>query len=86
MPRICEFHGIVIYIHWREHNPPHFHAVLADSELLVRIDNLRRYEGHLPRNAERLVWRWAAMHVDELLANWDLAQAGLTPRPIDPLD
>jgi hypothetical protein len=86
MPRICEFHGITIFVHWRDHNPPHFHAVFGDKQLSVRIDDLSRLAGRLPRSAERQVWRWAGLHEQELLDNWALAQAGKTLKSIDPLD
>ena len=27
MPRIAEFYGIAIYTYFRDHAPPHFHAI-----------------------------------------------------------
>ena len=32
MPTICMFRGIKIYINWREHQPPHFHAKYGGEE------------------------------------------------------
>jgi len=26
VPVLSRFFGIVIYMHWRDHTPPHFHA------------------------------------------------------------
>ncbi len=40
MPRISEFFGIVIYMYWRDHGPPHFHAIYAEEEALISIDGL----------------------------------------------
>ena len=34
MPRICEFFGIVIYMYYNDHRPPHFHAEYAEREAL----------------------------------------------------
>jgi len=34
MPEISRFYGIIIYIFYREHQPPHFHAVYGDEEAL----------------------------------------------------
>ena len=31
-PTISRFYGIRIYINFREHNPPHFHAAYGDFE------------------------------------------------------
>jgi hypothetical protein len=30
MPTICTFFGIVIQMFWREHGPPHFHAIYGE--------------------------------------------------------
>ena len=29
MPRLSTFYGIVIAMYYRDHHPPHFHAVYA---------------------------------------------------------
>ncbi len=41
-----------------DHNPPHFHAVYAEHEALVRIDNGTILRGDLPRTAAKLVEQW----------------------------
>lgn len=46
MPKLSEFFGIAIYMHWREHGPSHFHVVYAGEvarslEPLSAIDPLR---------------------------------------------
>jgi hypothetical protein len=86
MPRICEFHGIAIYMYWDEHGPSHFHAILGDSEMAVRIEDLHILSGGLPRRAEGMVLRWASMHQEELEEDWRLAQTDNPPKRIDPLD
>ncbi len=30
MPEICRFYGIIIYLYWMDHNPPHIHVVYGD--------------------------------------------------------
>lgn len=35
MPTISQFFGIVIQMFWREHAPPHFHALYAEYEALI---------------------------------------------------
>lgn len=37
MPTISQFFGIVIQMFWREHAPPHFHALYAEYEALIDI-------------------------------------------------
>lgn len=41
MPVISRFFGIVIYIYWREHAPPHFHAKYQDQEITMEIETGR---------------------------------------------
>ena len=85
MPRLSEFYGIVIYMYFADHNPPHFHAIYAEHEALIRIDNGATIRGALPRNAVGLVEQWRALHHDELLANWTLAQEPAALSRIEPL-
>ena len=86
MPRISEFFGIVIAMYFNDHAPPHFHAKYAEHEATFGIDALGVLEGSLPRRAKGLVEEWAALHRDELAANWDLARQGRPLNRIDPLE
>ena len=74
MPRLSEFYGIAIYMYFVDHNPPHFHAIYAEHEALVNIDDGSLIGGDLPRTAARLVEQWRTLHIEELRANWSLAQ------------
>lgn len=85
MPRLSEFYGIVVYMYWSDHLPPHFHAIYGGDEAQVRIDDGSFLAGSLPRTAARLVKEWADLHRDELLANWERAQALDSLVPIEPL-
>ena len=85
MPRLSEFYGIVIYMYWNDHQPPHFHAFYAEDEALVRIEDGAFLAGSLPRTAARLVREWAAERQAELRANWDRAQSPEALLPIEPL-
>ena len=40
MPTISQFFGIIIQMFWREHAPPHFHAMYGEYEALVDIRTL----------------------------------------------
>jgi hypothetical protein len=86
MPRVSEFYGIAIYMYYNDHAPPHFHAEYAEREELLAIDDLRTLRGKLGRRARALVVEWAALHQNELIANWDRARQGIPLEPIDPLD
>lgn len=86
MPRISEFFGIAIYLYYKEHAPPHFHAIYAQYDAAVGIDPIEVLEGSLPRRVQSLVFEWAAMYQEELRANWELARAGEPLCRIPPLE
>lgn len=85
MPRLSEFYGIAIYMYFADHSPPHFHAIYAEYEALIRIDNGAIVRGDLPATAMRLVEQWRAMHQGELTANWAAAQVPAALSTIEPL-
>jgi hypothetical protein len=85
MPRISAFYGIVIWMYFDDHSPPHFHATYGEYEAIVEIATRRVLRGHLPARALRLVAEWAAGHEAELFRDWRLARAAKPLLPIDPL-
>lgn len=85
MPTISVFYGIVIQIFWRDHAPPHFHALYGDFEVLIEIGELRVIRGSLPRRALALALEWAAAHKAELAEDWNLCSQLRPPKPIEPL-
>lgn len=85
MPRLSEFYGIAIYMYFADHNPPHFHAIYAGFEALIRIDDGSVIRGDLPTTAMRLVEQWRAIHQAELATNWAAAQVPAALSTIEPL-
>jgi hypothetical protein len=86
MPRLSAFYGIVIYMYWRDHPPPHFHAIYGEHEAIIVIEDGSVYAGELPRTALQLVRRWAELHRDELTSNWKRAAQHEALASIEPLD
>lgn len=86
MPEVCSFYGIKIVFYYRDHLPPHFHAIYGDDEAAILIDTLALDDGWLPRRALRLVLEWAAIHQAELAQVWELARAQEPLGRIDPLE
>lgn len=86
MPRICAFYGIDIYMYFRDHSPPHFHAQYGDAEAAINIETLEIIAGDLPARATRLVAEWAEQHQSELLENWQRARNHDPLQDIDPLN
>ena len=76
MPCVSQFFGILIYLYYNEHAPPHFHAEYGGEEALYEIQTLRVYAGSLPRRVHNLVLEWADLHREELMQEWQKARNG----------
>jgi hypothetical protein len=85
MPTISAFYGILIQIFWRDHGPPHFHALYAEYEALIDIRTFEVMQGSLPKRALALVLEWASEHRAELIEDWDLCRRMQAPNKIEPL-
>ena len=86
MPRVSQFFGIVIYMYYNDHQPPHFHAEYGEHEVIFEIDTLAVLRGALPRRAQAMVAEWALQHRAELRQNWQLARRQQPLQEIEPLD
>ncbi len=71
MPEIARFLGIVIKMFFREHNPPHFHALYGEYVSEFDIKTLEMIQGDLPPRVVSLVREWAELHQKELLEMWN---------------
>jgi len=85
MPQISFFLGIIIRMFYRDHNPPHFHAVYAEHEGIIDINKLELINGNLPPRVLGLVIEWAALHQNELFENWQRAKDQESLKAIAPL-
>jgi hypothetical protein len=85
MPEVCRFNGIVIRMYMNEDQPPHFHAYYAGRNVRVGIDPIQVIDGAIHPRARRMVLRWAGIHLQELLANWMIAERKGSLRRIEPL-
>lgn len=86
MPCVSQFFGIVIYMYFNDHLPPHFHAEYGGNEALYEIETLQLYRGRLPRRAHNLVLEWADLRRIELMENWARARQGQGLTSIEPLE
>ncbi len=85
MPELCRFYGIIIRMFWRDHPPPHFHAIYGNYEAQIEILTSEVIGGVLPLGAHSLVSQWVNLHREELLAAWERARALQPIGKIDPL-
>ena len=85
MPVISRFFGIMIYMYWRDHCPPHFHARYQDDEAVIEIQT-GHVSGQMSVRAMRLIEEWRRLHVEELQNNWQLAEQNKELFHIEPLE
>jgi len=85
VPEISRFLGITIAMYYRDHAPPHFHAIYGEFEVTVAIASGHAM-GDMPRRAMAHIQEWRQLHVDELLRAWRLAQDRCPLPTIEPLE
>ena len=73
MPEISRFYGIIIFINYNDHSPPHFHARYGDFYCIFYIND-EIIEGKMPARAVKMIKKWNILHKEELIKNWELAQ------------
>lgn len=85
MPEISRFLGIVITMHYNDHEPAHFHARYGEFRITMQIES-GVVEGRFPRRALNHVMEWCDLHRDELLEDWSLSRQRELLNPIAPLE
>ena len=85
MPELSRFLGIIVYMYFNDHNPPHFHVDYDGYEASITINNLALLEGDLPSRILGYVVEWASLHKQELIENWDTIQTAGKYFKIKPL-
>jgi hypothetical protein len=88
MPTISMFYGLIIRMYFfdnDQHNKPHIHVEYQGQKAVVEIPSGLVIAGTLPSKQARLVSAWVEIHMDELLADWQLAVNGEPTFKIDPL-
>jgi hypothetical protein len=86
MPEISRFFGIIVFMYFDEHNPPHFHVKYGEDRAVISINDLKLLEGKFPKRALALVLEWANEHRDDLLKNWNSLAATGEYSKIAPLE
>jgi Domain of unknown function (DUF4160) len=62
MPTIYRLAKLKIQVFGGDHNPPHFHVVVGDTEVLVRIGDLSIMRGALRAADLRRALEWARLN------------------------
>ncbi len=85
MPELSRFYGIVIFMNYNDHEPPHFHARYQEQEITVEIST-GMVQGKMSKRALRMVLEWFEKYQNELLENWKLARKRQAFHKIPPLN
>ena len=72
-------------MYYRDHNPPHFHAIYGEQEITVEIET-GSIDGRFPKRALAATLEWLELHREELLQNWQFARDAEPLMPIEPLE
>ncbi len=79
MAEISRFQGIIVRIRAEpraRHHLPHYHAWYSGYQASFGIDPFGLLAGTFPSRQQKLLEEWTALYRDELLENWNRAQAG----------
>ncbi len=85
MPIICQFFGISVYMFWKDHMPPHFHARYGGEEIIMDIES-GMIQGSMSKRAVNLINEWRLLHIDDLRNDWNLAMSKSALNEIQPLE
>jgi len=86
MPVVATFFGIVVLMHYREHEPKHFHAEHQAREGKFDFEGSQTVGNITSRNALELIRQWASLNRGALESNWSKIKAGQPLDRIPPLE
>jgi hypothetical protein len=84
MPEVSRFYGIVVFMNYNDHPPPHFHARYPEQEVTVEIQT-GVVQGKMSKRALRMLLEWSEKYQDELTKNWELIRNRGPLEKISPL-
>lgn len=71
MPKIHAIGAIEIVIYFNEHGVPHVHAIAAEFEAKIAIEDAMVIAGSLPHAQLRQVRRWVLANQTSLIEKWN---------------
>lgn len=70
MPLIATVAGVKIYMYFKDHNPPHFHAKEGGQEEVFDFDGSSMRGGISPKKSNKIS-KWAQENQGFLKKQWD---------------
>lgn len=73
MPVISRFNGIALkmYPRYREHEPPHIHAIYGECMGMFSLLDGNMFEGDIPKKYHKKIRRFILYYKDTLLRMWN---------------
>ncbi|MGQ9626993.1 MAG: DUF4160 domain-containing protein [Anaerolineae bacterium] len=84
VPEICRFYGLIVFMNYNDHHPPHFHARYQEQEVTIEIQT-GIVQGKMSKRALRMLFEWSEIYRKELLSNWERARERKALEKIPPL-
>jgi hypothetical protein len=84
MPELSRFYGIVVFMNYNDHAPPHFHARYQNQEVMIEIES-GVVRGEMTKRALKMLFEWLELHEAEVMQNWNRARARQALEKIPPL-
>jgi len=74
MPTFFYIDGVKIELYFKDHNPPHFHAIISEYDAMIEIKTQTILQGNLPTNKKKKILQWAKSNESTLMAIWKKLQ------------
>ena len=71
MPEISRFLGIIIFMYFDEHDPPHLHVKYNEYRASMSLKEMNIIAGSLPAKVRGIVQEWMELHQKALLQMWE---------------
>jgi len=86
LPEVSRFFGLLIYLYYNDHPPPHFHVRYGKHEAQIDIRTLEVIAGSLPRPQLALALAWGFLRQGALMNAWEAVSKSKHPGRIPPLE
>jgi hypothetical protein len=71
MPTYFIIDGVKIELYFKDHNPPHFHALISEHDAMIEIATQNILRGNLPNTKRKKILKWAEENQTTLMAIWE---------------
>ena len=71
MPVICEFLGVQVCMHFKEHNPPHIHVHCSGKSACINLETCEIMYGTISKNRTKIVLEFVNSYKEQLMDMWN---------------